>query len=96
MRKTLRQDFEQLSGKINIATHSPCDPCYRLAGKLVHNKGYFFVDKAPTADSLYRLRRVENAQGGLSNPLGVGPLPARELKGLMLAFLLGLIFNKGE
>lgn len=96
MQNTIKQEFKEIANQINLATHSPCDPCSKVGGKLVHNTGHFFVDKAPTADSLYRLRRVESAQGELSNPLGLGPLPARELKGLMLVFLLGLIFNEKE
>jgi len=95
MRKTIADDFKELCYKINIATHSPVDPCSKLGGTLVHNKGHFFVDKAPTADSLYRIWRVTDVQGSRENPLGMSPMPAQELKGFMLVFLLGLVFNRG-
>ena len=45
--KTLTQDFKEIAYQINLATHSPVDPCSKLGGKLVHNIGHFFVDKSP-------------------------------------------------
>jgi hypothetical protein len=36
------------------------------------------------------LHRITNAGGGVSNPLSVGYVPARELSGLLSAYIAGM------
>jgi hypothetical protein len=56
-------------------------------GKYTANIGNYHISQAYGG---YSLHRITNAGGGVSNPLSVGYVPARELSGLLSAYIAGM------
>jgi hypothetical protein len=56
-------------------------------GVFAANIGNYHVSQAYGG---YSLHRITNAGGGVSNPLSIGHVPARELSGLLSAYISGI------
>jgi hypothetical protein len=56
-------------------------------GKFTANIGNYHVSQAYGG---YSLHRITNAGGGVSNPLSIGHVSARELSGLLSAYIAGM------
>jgi hypothetical protein len=56
-------------------------------GKYTANIGHYCIDSDITG---YSLQRITNAGGGVSNPLSIGYVSARELSGLISSYLAGM------
>jgi hypothetical protein len=56
-------------------------------GKIAANIGHYSIDSDVTG---YTLHRITNVGGGVSNPLSIGHMPARELSGLISAYIAGM------
>ncbi len=71
---------------INSMTKSPAEPYRTVDGKAVPNKGNYHISGAYGGYSLHRMTEG----GGASDVLGVSHVSARELAGLMSAYIAGL------
>jgi hypothetical protein len=75
---------------LNLMTNSPDEP-YRVSrtvdGKVIANKGNYHISGAYGG---YCLHRMANESGGVSDVFNCGHIPARELAGLMSAYMSGL------
>jgi hypothetical protein len=56
-------------------------------GKFTANIGNHHISQAYGG---YSLHRITNAGGGVSNPLSIGHVSARELSGLLSAYIAGM------
>lgn len=82
MQRITRKDLDRLASRINEATGSPIFHW----GDNGANPGNYHIDGAYGG---YALHRVANPSGGISDVFSMGHMPARELHGLMYAFLIG-------
>jgi hypothetical protein len=71
---------------INTMTNSPFVPYRTVDGKAVANKGNYHISGAYGGYSLHRMTEG----GGASNVFSIGHVSARELAGLMSAYIAGL------
>lgn len=72
---------------INSMTKSPAEPYRTVDGKVIANKGNYHISGAYGG---YCLHRMVNESGGVSDVFSCGHIPARELAGLMSAYMYGL------
>ena len=72
---------------INTMTNSPFVPYRTVDGKAVANKGNYHISGAYGG---YSLHRMCNESGGASDVFSIGHVSARELAGLMSAYIAGL------
>lgn len=87
MQRITRKDLDRLASRINEATGSPLTTWTRGADdRLTASPGNYHIDGAYGG---YALHRMSNTSGGVSDVFGMGHMPARELHGLMYAFLIG-------
>ncbi len=86
MRITIKH-LEAKAATINSMTKSPAEPYRTVDGKAVANKGNYHISRAYGG---YSLHRMCNESGGASDVLNIGHVSARELAGLMSAYMAGL------
>jgi hypothetical protein len=90
MNRITATQLHTLAAAINRETGSPMTywadgkPSGTAGGAI--SVGHYCIDSGYGG---YSLSRISNAQGGESNVLSIGKLPARELYDLMHAFLAG-------
>lgn len=82
-----RSFLEAKAKTINSMMGAPIEPYRTVEGKTVANKGNYHISGAYGG---YSLRRMCNESGGESDVFRVGHIPARELAGLMSAYIDGL------
>jgi hypothetical protein len=95
-RERMRTRLDSMAGALNEATGSPLMGKKMAGGKLVHAPGHFFVKREQTGGRYYRLLRVTNAQGDVTQPLGILPVNGPALEALIGAIIFGVKLNKGE
>lgn len=72
---------------INGMTKSPVETYRTVNGKAVANVGNYHLSCSYGG---YCLHRMVNESGGCSDVLSIGHVPARELAGLLSAYMAGL------
>ena len=72
---------------LNSMTKSPAEPYRTVDGKAVANVGNYHISRAYGG---YCLHRMATEGGGVSDVFNCGHIPARELAGLMSAYMAGL------
>jgi hypothetical protein len=72
---------------LNSMTKSPSEPYRTVDGKAVPNVGNYHISGAYGG---YCLHRMCNEGGGVSDVFSIGHVSARELAGLMSAYMAGL------
>lgn len=72
---------------LNLMTNSPAEPYRTVDGRVVANKGNYHISGAYGG---YCLHRMCNESGGVRDVFSCGHIPARELAGLMSAYMSGL------
>jgi hypothetical protein len=82
-----RAHLDAKAATINSMTKSPAEPYRTVDGKAVANKGNYHISGAYGG---YCLHRMCNESGGVSDVFSCGHVPARELAGLMSAYMAGL------
>jgi hypothetical protein len=82
-----RQFLDAKADTLNGMTNSPVEPYRTVDGKAVANKGNYHISGAYGG---YCLHRMCNESGGVSDVFSCGHIPARELAGLMSAYMAGL------
>jgi hypothetical protein len=82
-----RTFLEAKAATINGMTKSPAEPYRTVDGKAVANKGNYHISGAYGG---YSLHRMCNESGGAADVLNIGHVSARELAGLMSAYIAGL------
>lgn len=85
MNRITKKHLQAQVDRINKLTGSPLTR-WSDDGKM--NVGHFYISGAYGG---YNLARIVNEGGGESCPLYTGHIPARELSGLMYAYLYGLM-----
>lgn len=84
MNRITKKHLDAQAARINRITGSPA--AYWDDGKI--NVGHFYISGAYGG---YNLARIVNDGGGESCPLHTGHISARELSGLMYAYIYGLM-----
>lgn len=79
--------LEAKAATINSMTKSPSEPYRTVDGKLTANVGNYHISRAYGG---YCLHRMCNESGGVSDVFSCGHVSARELAGLMSAYMSGL------
>lgn len=80
--------LEAQCDRLNRLTGSPMESYSRDAtGRSKANVGCFHISQAYGG---YALHRMHNEGGGVSEPLNTGHIPARELSGLISAYIAGI------
>lgn len=82
------KNLQSVCDRLNRITNSPMVP---YAGG-VAQIGNYHISQAYGG---YCLHRMHNDGGGVSSPLSTGHIPARELFGLMYAFIYGIETARG-
>jgi hypothetical protein len=82
-----RAHLDAKAQTINSMTKSPAEPYRTVNGKAVANKGNYHISGAYGG---YSLHRMSNEGGGVSDVFNTGHIPARELAGLMSAYMAGM------
>ena len=78
--------------RLNRITNSPMESYTRgLDGSFKANVGCYHISQAYGG---YALHRMHNEGGGVSEPLSTGHVPARELSGLISAYIAGIDSTK--
>jgi hypothetical protein len=82
-----RAHLDAKAATLNSMTNSPAEPYRRVDGKVVANKGNYHISGAYGG---YSLHRMANESGGVNDVFNCGHVPARQLAGLMSAYMAGL------
>lgn len=83
-----KKTLQPVVDRINRETGSPAEPWTKGEdGRLKANIGNYHLSSDHGG---YALHRMANERGGVSDVLSTGHVPARELYGLMHAWLVGL------
>ena len=85
MERITKKRLDAQAARINRLTNSPLT-LWGDDGKM--NVGHFYISGAYGG---YNLARIVTDGGGESCPLYTGHIPARELSGLMSAFIYGIL-----
>jgi hypothetical protein len=88
MRRITRRDLDGVCDRINRgAGFDAGTPLWRRQdGRNIATVGMFYIDGAYGGWALYRM---VNEDGGVEDVFNVGHVPARELYGLLHAFIIG-------
>jgi hypothetical protein len=81
-----RAFLDAKAATINSMTKSPAEPYRTVDGKAVANKGNYHISGAYGGYSLHRMTEG----GGASDVFSISYVSARELAGLMSAYIAGL------
>jgi hypothetical protein len=87
MDRVTMKDLEYLVSEINRLTGSPTEPYTKTESGYKANIGNFHLDGAYGG---WQLQRMENLDGGTSQPLGDGFYSKRELATRLKMFINGL------
>lgn len=88
MERITRKKLEKLVENLNYITGSPLEYGYRDdEGKFHANAGHYCIGGAYGG---YKLERVANEGGGITNPLYMGYVSARECYDLINAYKAGI------
>ena len=82
-----RAHLDAKAATLNSMTKSPAEPYSTVNGKAVANKGNYHISGAYGG---YCLHRMATEGGGVNDVFSIGHVPARELAGLMSAYMAGL------
>jgi hypothetical protein len=82
-----RSFLDAKAATINSMTKSPAEPSRMVNGKYCANIGNYHISGAYGG---YSLHRMATEGGGVSDVFNCGHVPARELAGLMSAYMSGL------
>jgi hypothetical protein len=82
-----RTHLDAKAATLNSMTKSPSEPYRTVDGKLTANVGNYHISRAYGG---YCLHRMCNESGGVSDVFSCGHVSARELAGLMSAYMSGL------
>ena len=82
-----RAHLDAKAATINSMTKSPAEPSRMVDGKYRANVGNYHISGAYGG---YCLHRMCNEGGGVSDVFSTGHVSARELAGLMSAYMAGL------
>jgi hypothetical protein len=82
-----RAHLEAKARTLNGMTKSPVEPYRTVDGKAVANVGNYHISGAYKG---YCLHRMTTEGGGVSDVFNTGHISARELAGLMSAYMVGL------
>jgi len=82
-----RKHLDAKASTINSMTNSPAEPYRTVDGKLTANVGNYHIGRAYGG---YSLHRMANESGGAHYVFNIGHVSARELAGLMSAYMAGL------
>ncbi len=82
-----RTFLEAKADTLNRMTKSPVEPSRMVDGKWTANVGNYHISGA---NGGYCLHRMVNESGGVRDVFNCGHIPARELAGLMSAYMAGL------
>ena len=82
-----RKHLEALADLLNIATNSPPQSWTKTAEGPRANIGNFYISGA---NGGFCLHRMHNEDGGVTTPLSMGHIPARDLCNQMRAYLSGI------
>ena len=93
MSKVTRSVLESKANTINKLLNSPLESSRMVDGKWFANVGNFHISGAYGG---YSLHRMVNESGGCFDVLTNGHISAKELAGLMSAFIYGLQMNAGK
>ena len=95
MERISKRVLDTLVERLNAETDSPQTPWTRKEGdtRATANIGNFHLSQAYGG---YCVHRMFNEGGGVTTPIVASHIPARELYGLIHAFLRGLEFARKE
>ena len=82
-----RAFLDAKTATLNSMTKSPLESSRMVDGKWTANVGNYHIDSAYGG---YSLHRMCNESGGAADVLNIGHVSARELAGLMSAYMAGL------
>lgn len=82
-----RAHLDAKAATLNKMTYSPAEPSHMVDGKYRANVGNYHINGAYGG---YCLHRTVNEAGGVSDVFSCGHVPARELAGLISAYMAGL------
>jgi hypothetical protein len=82
-----RAFLDAKTATLNGMTKSPAEPSRMVDGKRVSNIGHYHISGAYGG---YCLHRMATEGGGVNDVFLCGHIPARELAGLMSAYMAGL------
>ena len=94
MKRVTKEHLQAVVDRINRMTGSPLAQYVRAEdGRLIGQPGNYHLDGAYGG---WALHRMTNDGGGVEDVLQVGHVPARELAGLMYAYIRGLEARNAE
>ena len=85
--RTTRAHLDAKADTINRMTNSPVESSRMVDGKRFSNIGHYHISGAYNG---YCLHRMATEGGGVSDVFDCGHIPARQLAGLMSAYMAGL------
>ena len=85
--RIIRAHLDAKADTLNRMTSSPVESSRTVDGNYVANVGNYHISGAYGG---YCLHRMVNEGGGVSDVFSCGHVPARELAGLMSAYMAGL------
>jgi hypothetical protein len=85
--RTTRAHLDAKAATLNSMTKSPVEPSRMVDGKWTANVGNYHISGA---NGGYCLHRMATEGGGVSDVFDCGHISARELAGLMSAYMAGL------
>lgn len=86
MTRVTRKDLEAIVARINRMTDSPAEPYRKEGDRYIANVGNYHLSGAYGG---WALHQMGNESGGTRDVLQSGHVPARELQGLMFAYIAG-------
>lgn len=87
-----RITIKNLDGQCTVLNRITNSPEMYRRGDVIQ-VGHYHISQSYGGFNLYR---VANTSGGVDCPLGIAHIPARELSGLMFAYVAGIQYSKGE
>lgn len=82
-----RAHLDAKADRLNCIMKTPAEPYRTVDGKAVANIGNYHISGAYGG---YCLQRITSDGGGVSDVFSCGHIPARELAGLMSAYMAGM------
>jgi hypothetical protein len=82
-----RAFLDAKAATLNSMTKSPAEPYRTVDGKAVANVGNYHISGSYGG---YCLHRMANESGGVNDVFNIGHITAKQLAGLMSAYMAGL------
>lgn len=86
MTRVTRKDLDAIVARINRMTDSPAEPYRKEGDRYVANVGNYHLSGAYGG---WALHQIVTDGGGVRDVLQSGHVPARELQGLLFAYIAG-------